>query len=173
MTARKLCTFTRFTGDKMNTVLAGPFVEPQKDCWLYAGVIGANGYGLVRTEEGRYRVAHRVVYEGEVGPIPEGLQIDHLCRVRRCINPTHLEAVTPRENTRRSYEYPSNRVAYLNKLKTHCPKGHPYNEENTRIARMWGAPHRTQRRCRACKAQTMKAYCKLHPRKDRRLKATT
>ena len=79
-------------------------------------------------------LAHRVAYELQVGPIPVGLQLDHLCRVRSCVNPAHLEPVTSAENTRRG----------LRAMKTHCPQGHPYAGENLLI-RPTG-----QRRCRTC-----------------------
>ena len=86
--------------------------------------------------------AHRLAYELVKGPISDGLQIDHLCRNRACINPDHLEAVTQRENILRGEG-----VAALNARKTHCPQGHAYDEENTLIltGRQAGA-----RRCQIC-----------------------
>ncbi|KKN74894.1 hypothetical protein LCGC14_0386430 [marine sediment metagenome] len=98
-------------------------------CWLWRGVT-SQGYGRSPIRcDGKYiyALAHRVAYEELVGPIPEGLQLDHLCRVRNCVNPAHLEAVTSGENTRRGD------TGKNNAIKTHCPKGHPYDEENTRI----------------------------------------
>jgi hypothetical protein len=65
-------------------------------CWLFTGAVSSNGYGAIRN-----RGAHRWFYEHYVGPIPAGLQIDHLCRVKRCVNPAHLEPVTAQENVRR------------------------------------------------------------------------
>ena len=71
-------------------------------CWIWQLKIHPNtGYGVVRTA-GRDQLAHRAEYERANGPIPEGMQLDHLCRVRECVNPDHLEPVTPKENTRRS-----------------------------------------------------------------------
>jgi hypothetical protein len=70
------------------------------DCWLWTGAVDAKGYGRVLTPDG-HRPAHRLAYELAVGPIPDGLVIDHLCRTPGCINPDHLEPVTRRENTLR------------------------------------------------------------------------
>ena len=86
-------------------------------------------------------LAHRLAYETLIGPVPDGLQIDHLCRVRLCCNPAHLEAVTAKTNTRRAPTC----VATINANKTACLRGHPYDEKNT---------HRKgpKRWCRKCDA---------------------
>lgn len=86
--------------------------EDPSGCWLWAKRINQNGYGqlMVRDHGGakqRSRGAHRVSYEQFVGPIPEGLELDHLCRVRKCVNPAHLEPVTHQENLRRSPLHPA------------------------------------------------------------------
>lgn len=72
------------------------------ECWLWTGAIQSGGYGEIR-HLGRTRLAHRVSYEVHVGPIPIGLQLDHLCRNTRCVNPTHLEPVTQSVNVRRAF----------------------------------------------------------------------
>lgn len=83
----------------------GPSYEVDASgCWLWLGAINSDGYGRMRdprTSYGRMMQAHRFFYEQVRSPIPEGLQLDHLCRVRRCVNPEHLEPVTSRENVRR------------------------------------------------------------------------
>lgn len=100
--------------------------KSSSDCWLWAGKLNNRGYGVLPVGrrslcEARTALAHRFAYELLVGPIPEGLQLDHLCRVRHCVNPAHLEPVTPRENTRRAA--PAN--------KTHCKYKHKFTPENT------------------------------------------
>lgn len=74
------------------------------ECWLWTGTIALNGYGLIYRQGGPLVGAHRLAYEVHVGPIPKGYELDHLCRVRRCVNPAHLEPVTHSENVRRGFE---------------------------------------------------------------------
>ncbi len=95
------------------------------ECWKWRGSLGTTGYGHFSYRGGRYILAHRYAYELLVGPIPEGLHIDHLCRDRACVNPTHLEPVTVGENTRRGTASEVNRVRMLSK--THCKHGHFYD----------------------------------------------
>jgi len=110
-------------------------------CWQWTGATNKGGYGSLRWE-GRFPYAHRVVYELLVGPIPKGMQLDHLCRNRACVRPDHLEPVTCRENVLRG-----DGIAANNARKTHCPQGHEYTEENTyvnhgrRFCRMCGRDH--------------------------------
>ena len=89
------------------------------ECWLWTGVT-SKGYGLMGAGGRKYRV-HRFAYELLVGPIPDGLVLDHLCRVRNCVNPAHLEPVTDLENILRGERA----------SKTHCIHGHEFTPENT------------------------------------------
>ena len=94
-------------------------------CWLWQASCTTNGYGKA-SFNGKQRPAHRVFYEQLVGAIPEGLDLDHLCRIRNCVNPDHLEPVTRSENLRRGEV-----GGWWQAQKTHCPQGHPYDEANT------------------------------------------
>ncbi len=111
-------------------------------CWVWDRG-KTSGYGIMWAGGKPYRV-HRVVYEEIIGPIPAGLEIDHLCRNRACYNPEHLEAVTRRENTIRGKG---------GRLVTQCPKGHPYLGDNLYIQ-----PSTGHRICRECKRERDKAH---------------
>jgi hypothetical protein len=120
-------------------------ILPASGCWLWQGTTTNAGYGsmTIRTEDGpKSRLVHRVAYEHYLGPIPAGHTLDHLCRVRLCFNPDHLEPVTPQVNVLRSPIAP----AAVNARKTHCPQGHPYDEANTIQQRRGG------RLCRTCQS---------------------
>lgn len=112
-------------------------------CWLWTASLNRNGYGLTgyTASDGTRRsiVAHRFVYQTLVGPIPEGLQLDHLCRVRCCVNPDHLEPVTQRENLLRGET-----IVAAEAAKTHCPQGHPYSGANLYVS------PKGDRICRTC-----------------------
>lgn len=123
----------------------GHMVDAETACWLWVGTRGANGYGMVRVgsvRDGtrRWQLAHRAYYERFKGEIPSGLQIDHLCRNVSCVNPDHLEAVTPQLNCWRS-----NSPAGLSAHKTHCLRGHLFDQANTYFDKSTG-----HRYCRAC-----------------------
>lgn len=119
-------------------------------CWLWTRATNNKGYGSVNLYHHPVG-AHRVAYELLVGPIPEGLVLDHVvargCTSRACVNPAHLEPVTNSENLRRTVFF--NRA---NGRKTHCPEGHPYTPENT-YRQGNGA-----RECRECRRERSRAY---------------
>lgn len=127
-------------------------------CYRWTGSKSGTGYGRFWNGEylgGNHRrpilvSAHRWSYERFVGPIPTGLEIDHLCRNRDCVNPTHLETVTHRENMQRAMA-----------LITHCPQGHPYDEANTLYRPKYG-----DRICRICARNHKRAY-RLRKRAER------
>ncbi len=114
-------------------------VEITETCWLWIGALTSEGYGNFISGPHEWSLAHRYAYEFCVGPIPEGLTIDHLCRIRRCVLPDHLEPVTNRVNILRG-ESPSARQA----RQTHCIYGHPFDEENTWLSKT------NKRHCRTC-----------------------
>lgn len=115
-------------------------------CWIWTAASHA-GRGQFRYGGKLYK-AHRYAYELLVGPIPDDLELDHLCVNLICVNPAHLEPVTHRVNVQRAA---IGGVALKNIDKTHCPKGHPYDEQNTYV---WGGT----RRCRLCLAAYQRGW---------------
>ncbi len=125
----------------------------ENGCWVWtAAKTAEDGYGKLSVE-GTLTPAHRASYEVFVGPIPDGLDIDHLCRNRSCVNPEHLEPVTRRENLLRGQT-----LAAENAARTHCKRGHEFTDENTRIDSQGG------RRCITC----VRAYERRRSRRRRR-----
>ena len=109
----------------------------ENGCWIWQRARDRYGYGTIK-RDGRNCCTHRIAYELIKGPIPAGLTIDHLCRVRACINPDHLEAVTNRENLMRGIGH-----AATNIRKTHCKRGHLFDDSNT-------YKNKGKRYCRIC-----------------------
>jgi len=121
--------------------------EPNSGCWIWIGALSRafNGYG--KFWDGTKKVmAHRFAYEHIKGPIPDNLELDHLCRLRCCVNPDHLEPVTSKENSQRG------NVGLPQREKTHCPAGHEYDAENTYFTKA-GSRH-----CKECVRQRALAY---------------
>lgn len=107
-------------------------------CWLWTASTGSHGYG--QTWDGNnVLLAHRVAHQLWIGPIPDGLVVDHLCNIKRCVNPAHLEAKTDRENVLRGVG-PTAKLA----RQTHCQHGHPLAGDNLRVTT------RGYRQCRSC-----------------------
>lgn len=126
------------------------FPEPNSGCWIYAGGDNGHGYGAFHTKSGR-RYAHRIAYEEIKGPIPKGMELDHLCCVRCCCNPDHLEPVTRKENQRRA----AARGAVFRAPTTHCPSGHEMRGDNVIVRRRGD---RTYRQCRECARASSRRY---------------
>jgi len=128
-------------------------VAQSGDCWEWTGVVNG-GYGRIRRPRSEVRAfggpqmlqAHRWAYEALVGEIPAGLQLDHLCRNQLCVNPYHLDPVPQIVNLHRGAG-----SAPINAAKTHCPSGHEYSTENTRIKTYPSG--RISRGCKRCDAE--------------------
>lgn len=119
-------------------------VDKSGECWIWTGGKSGNGYAQIRIKYRKVMV-HRYAFETLVGPIPHGLQLDHLCRNRVCVNPAHLEPVTARENTMRSFSFSA-----LNARKTHCPLGHAFDAS-------WKSGVRGCKTCRRERARRRRA----------------
>ncbi len=132
--------------DTLNTAyllwrIAAHVQTAETGCWLWMGALEQREYGIFWVNCKRVS-AHRFSYQTSKGPIPEGLELDHLCRVHCCVNPDHLEAVTHQENVRRGTA--GEWFGLRQKAKTHCPQGHPYDGHNL-VVTIHG-----ERTCRSC-----------------------
>jgi hypothetical protein len=113
-------------------------------CWLWTAALNEWGYGVIGLGvAGRSNLAHRAMYVEQVGPIRRDLDLDHLCRVRRCVNPAHLQPVTRRVNLLRGAT-----ITAHNAAKTHCPQGHPYSGPNLMTRTLPNG--NVHRKCREC-----------------------
>ena len=117
-------------------------------CWNWIGSTTSSGYGEFKADGRRGAKKtnpHRFAYQHYIGSIPEGYEVDHLCKNRLCCNPAHLEAITLQENRRRR-----------NADQTHCKQGHEFNDENTLRSG-------NRRRCRICSAERSRKFMERHP----------
>lgn len=127
--------------------------EPNSGCWLWTGALCSGGYAMLHkpgTKRDVFRV-HRLSYKLANGSIDDDLQVDHLCRIRSCINPDHLEAVTQTENVMRGIGF-----AAENSRKIFCDKGHEFTAENTRFYKRKDGGQ--GRRCRQCHRDHERQY---------------
>ena len=126
-------------------------VDRTDNCWLWTGAIQSRGYGSFGIGDKRTETAHRIAYLTFVGPIPDGLELDHLCLNKRCVRPDHLEAVTAQVNNQRARDNGQTSPSPLSRLnasKIACPAGHFYSPDNT-----YTNPQ-GHRQCRTCKRES-------------------
>lgn len=129
------------------------------DCWVWGGALSDNGYGMMPPSwQYASRRVHRATYEMVHGPIPDGLEADHLCRNRACCNPAHIEAVTRRENTLRGDGPELLRERHA--ARTHCRNGHAFDDANTYELPGTTTPGQTRpaRSCRKCRHDAVRRY---------------
>ena len=132
----------------------GHKVDPETGCWVWQGSMYRNGYGQCRRDG--ESLAHRWYYLTLVGPIPEGLELDHLCRNRACVNPEHLEPVSRSTNLRRSPL-----VGKCRREPTHCNNGHAYEGKNYRRRSPKGVPY-----CQQCHTLKKRGWYKKQREKE-------
>jgi len=143
----------RFPGIPLRQRVEARLAKGADGCWCWTGPIQNKGYGYVSeklpTGEWVKSLVHRLMFVWHVGEIPCGMELDHLCRNRRCVNPSHLEPVTRAENIRRGMGPLV--TAQRSLRKTRCPSGHPYDEQNTLVRKNgW-------RSCRTCSRERAQA----------------
>ena len=145
--------FVNYKHRAIERFMAKVMPEPNSGCWLWDGAILNSGYGHAACGNYKTAPAHRVSYELFKGEIPAGLDIDHTCNMRLCVNPDHLEAVSRSENHQRAYRRDGRIPA--NSKKRCCSKGHEFTEENT-----YRNPNGS-RCCRICRKAWDVAYRKI------------
>lgn len=128
--------------------------EPNSGCWLWLAAHNADGYGRYHVP-GRLALAHRAAFEALIGPVPDGFELDHKqCQTPCCVNPAHVEAVTPLVNWQRG-NAPSRAAAE----RDHCINGHPYEDGDVRVS---ASGDFVQRVCRQCRRAGLKKHRKAH-----------
>lgn len=133
--------------------------EPNSGCWLWLACCTKLGYGRFNKTTDKSIPAYQMAYELFRGARPAGMDLDHLCRVPNCVNPWHLEAVTHKENMHRGIV--GTLTAARNQRISHCPRGHAYDEANTRLS-----PNRhgtLSRKCKACEVRRAREYRRRNP----------
>lgn len=130
-------------------------IDKTDNCWIWKAYKNPKGYGRFTVSAGNIVMAHRFSYQIHIGSIPEGLVLDHLCENKSCVNPSHLEPVTNKENLIRGKVGEKN--AKHHKSKTHCKNGHEYTEKNTAY---WNRKTRgvLTRRCLVCYAMQQERF---------------
>ena len=126
------------------------YVDKTETCWVWTASQTPHGYGQFNAGDNRITRAHQFAYVLLVGPVPQGLELDHLCRNRLCVNPAHLEPVTHAENLRRAV-----RAAPRGQM-THCRKGHALAGAN-----LYESPD-GGRHCRTCRRERMRPYLRAY-----------
>ena len=130
-------------------------IGDDSECWRWGGTMRPHGYGTVSIG-GATRGSHAVAFEMTKGAVPDGLEIDHLCHTRDCINPAHMEAVTHAENMRRRISTIGGGLG--NSRKTHCIRGHPFDDMNTwQTVSAIGSPVRQCKKCHALRESARRA----------------
>ena len=124
-------------------------------CWLWTGTPNKDGYGRIRVSRSSVPMVHRYLWEKVRGVVPDGHELDHLCEVRACVRPSHLEVVTHEENVRRG------KGGEHWTAKTRCPQGHEYDEQNTRIN------SKGARVCRQCSTDKSREFRLADPQASR------
>lgn len=137
---------TTWTRSRTDREVLALHVAVVGDCWEWTGARQKTGYGKT-SRGGRMLLAHRLAYEVTLGPIADGLTVDHLCRNRSCIRPDHMDLVPMGVNTMRGTS-----VSAINVAKTHCVRGHPFDATNTRLDSY------QHRHCRTCEREHCRQY---------------